>query len=47
MERILLERTGRGDGAADEGGLMKIYLAMLLFGTLLTAIRARPAARPR
>jgi hypothetical protein len=29
------------NGAAWGGELMKIYLALLLFGTLLTAIRAR------
>jgi hypothetical protein len=37
MERLLLCGRGGCDGAAEND--MKIYLLMLLIGTLLTAIR--------
>jgi hypothetical protein len=47
VERTLLVRNKRRNGAAGTGIPMKIYLAVLLFGTLLVAIRARSPAKPR
>jgi hypothetical protein len=47
LEHILLASSLRRNGAARDGPQMKIYLAMLLFGTLLAAIRARSPAEPR
>jgi hypothetical protein len=42
-----LYASQRRNGAARTGLPMKIYLAMLLFGTLMAAIRAGAPAKPR
>jgi hypothetical protein len=42
-----LYASRRRNEAAGTGVPMKIYLAMLLFGTLMTAIRAGIPAKPR